>query len=242
MLKKKLSLKIGLLFCLIANLFLSGCATTGTADSRDPLEGFNRGVYSFNKAVDNTVIDPITGIYRAITPNFLDKGISNFFSNLSEISTVANDLLQFKLGQAVKDSARFIVNSTMGLLGIFDIASKMDLPKNKEDFGQTLAHWGVGSGPYLMLPFFGPTTLRDVTRFPVDGFLLNPVAYLENDSLRMGLFGLNFVDIKSDLLSATDLVGEVSIDEYEFIKNAYFQQREMLINDGQSELEEFPDF
>ncbi len=242
MLMKKLSVKACFLACLTLIISLSGCATTGTTDSRDPFEGFNRGVYSFNKAVDDTVIDPITGIYRAVTPDFLDKGISNFFSNLGEISAVANDILQFKLGQAAKDSARFIVNSTMGLLGVFDVASKMDLPKNRQDFGQTLAHWGMGPGPYIMVPFLGPTTLRDATRFPVDAVLLNPVSYLENDSLRMGLFGLNFVDIKSDLLSATDLVGEVSLDEYEFIKNAYFQQREMLINNGESELEEFPDY
>ena len=228
--------------CVVLTLATSGCATTGPADSRDPFEGFNRGVYSFNEAVDTVVIDPLTGIYRLITPDFVDKGITNFFSNLGEISVIANDLLQFKLGQAVEDSARFVVNSTMGLLGFFDVASKMNLPKNKEDFGQTLATWGMGPGPYLVVPLFGPTTLRDATRFPVDGLLLNPVTYLESDSLRGGLFGLNFIDIKSDLLTSTDLVDEAAIDEYEFVKNAYFQQREVLIRDGETDVEEFPDF
>lgn len=231
-----------MLVCIAALLSLSGCASTGGVDNRDPFEGFNRGVYSFNQAVDDTVIDPITGIYRAITPDFLDKGISNFFSNLGEISVVANDILQFKLGQALQDSARFVVNSTMGILGLFDVASKMNLPKHREDFGQTLATWGIGPGPYLMVPLFGPTTLRDATRFPVDGMLLNPVTYLDNDSLRAGLFGLNFIDIKSDLLTAQNLVDQASLDEYEFVKNAYFQQRQILINDGEEELEAFPDF
>ena len=227
---------------LLFSILLTGCATTGTGDVRDPLEGFNRGVYKFNSAIDSAVIDPITGIYRAITPQFVDQGVSNFFSNLNDISVVANDIMQFKLDQALRDSARFVVNSTMGLLGFFDVAEKMNLPKNNEDFGQTLATWGVGSGPYLVMPFFGPTTLRDATRFPVDGLLLNPVTYLESDELRAGLFGLNFVDIKSDLLTATDLVDEVALDEYEFVKNAYFEQRESLINDGEVDLENYPDF
>ena len=232
--------RFGLL--LLLALFLTGCATTGATDQRDPFEGFNRGVYKFNSAVDNAVIDPITGIYRAITPQFVDQGISNFFSNLNDISVVANDILQFKLDQALRDSARFVVNSTMGLLGFFDVAEKMNLPKNNEDFGQTLATWGVDSGPYLMVPFFGPTTLRDAARFPVDNLLLNPVTYLESDTLRAGLFGLNYVDIRSDLLTATEFVGEASLDEYEFIKNAYFERRETLINDGEIELENYPDF
>ena len=240
MMNHQLLPRFGLL--LLLALFLTGCATTGATDQRDPFEGFNRGVYKFNNAVDSAVIDPITGIYRAITPQFVDQGISNFFSNLNDISVVANDIMQFKLDQALRDSARFVVNSTMGLLGFFDVAEKMNLPKNNEDFGQTLATWGVDSGPYLMVPFFGPTTLRDAARFPVDNLLLNPVTYLENDTLRAGLFGLNYVDIKSDLLTATEFVGQASLDEYEFIKNAYFERRETLINDGEIELENYPDF
>ncbi len=239
---KRILSRPALVIVLSLALSLTGCATTGSVDSRDPFEGLNRGVYSFNKTVDSIVIDPLTGIYRAITPDFVDRGITNFFSNLNDISVIVNDLMQLKVEQAVEDTLRFVFNTTVGLFGFFDVASAIDMPKHKEDFGQTLATWGVGSGPYLMMPLFGPTTLRDTSRFPVDGFLLNPVSYLESDSLKIGLFGLNYADVKSDLRKTTELAEQVSLDEYEFIKNAYFEQRETLINDGSGELEEFPDF
>jgi phospholipid-binding lipoprotein MlaA len=224
--------KLRLLVCLAVVVFISGCATTGTYDERDPLEGFNRGVYSFNQGMDKVLFDPLSKLYQAITPDILDKGITNFFSNLNEISVVANDILQFKFAQAYLDTARFLFNSTLGLLGFFDVSSTMGLAKHNEDFGQTLAHWGVGSGPFLMAPFLGPTTLRHATGFFVDQGVLSPVFYLENDELRAGLYTLEYVDIKTDLLSAKDLLGDAALDEYEFIKNAYFSKRESLINDG----------
>ena len=219
---------------LACTLLAGACATTTANDPRDPLEGFNRGVYSFNQTMDNILFDHVSKLYQAITPDFVDKGVSNFFSNLNDIAVVANDLLQFKINQALSDATRFVFNSTIGLAGFFDVSTAMDLPKHDEDFGQTLGYWGVGSGPYLMIPFFGPSSFRDVTGHVVDRGLLNPVFYIDDDAIKAGLLTLNYVDFKADLMSARKLVGEAALDEYEFIKSAYFEKRQNQIHDGQN--------
>ncbi len=219
-------------------LLLSACATTNALDERDPWEGFNRGVYSFNQTMDDVLFDPIGKVYNAVTPDVIDTGVTNFFDNISQISVIANDILQLNLTQTVNDSVRFLINSTFGLLGFFDILSS-DLPSSDEDFGQTLAYWGVGPGPYLVVPFLGPATIRDATGFAVDRTLLNPISYLDSDELRAGLLTLNYIDFKSDLLSTGDLLGEASVDEYEFVKNAYFEKRSSQI--GGDEFEGFPE-
>lgn len=224
---------------LVLYLLLSGCATTGSGDPRDPFEGFNRGVYSFNQAMDTAVFDPLGKIYQAITPDIVDKGVTNFFSNLNDIAVVVNDVLQFKINQALSDTTRFIFNSTIGLLGFFDVSSHIDLPKHDEDFGQTLANWGIGSGPYLVIPFFGPATIRDATGYVVDTGILNPVFYIDDDALRASLLSLNYIDFKADLLSAKKLVSDAALDEYEFVKNAYFEKRDNQINDRDTA--EFPE-
>ena len=217
--------------------FLSACATTNSSlDKRDPWEGFNRGVYAFNETADKYLLDHVARGYDAITPDFLDNGISNFFSNLGLIPSFANDLLQLKFDKAVNDLVRFMINSSWGLLGFNDIVGSA-VPAGDEDFGQTLAHWGLDSGPYLILPFLGPSTIRDTAGFAVDS-LMNPVAHLESDELQGGLIALNYVDFKSDLLSARDVVGEAAVDEYEFIKNAFFEKRKSQINDG--DFNDFP--
>jgi phospholipid-binding lipoprotein MlaA len=224
------ALKKILCCCLI--IIIGGCATTGNGDPRDPFEGFNRGVYSFNEAMDNALFSPISRAYKTIVPDIIDRGVTNFFNNLDDIAVVANDLMQLKIDQALSDATRFIFNSTIGLLGFFDISSYISLPKHDEDFGQTLAHYGVGSGPFLMAPFFGPTTLRDATGFLVDRSLLSPIFYLDDAELQAGLLTLNYIDVKADLLSAKKILGEAALDEYEFIKNAYFEKRANQINDG----------
>ena len=222
-----------LVCCFALIVFFNGCATTGSGDPRDPLEGFNRGVYSFNQSLDNVIFNPLGKAYRTITPDFVDKGVTNFFSNLNEIAVVANDIMQFKIDQALSDASRFIFNSTIGLFGFFDVSTTIGFPKHDEDFGQTLGHWGVGAGPYVMVPFFGPTTLRDATGFAIDKGLLNPIFYLDNTELKAGLLTLSYVDFKADLLSAQQILGEAALDEYEFVKNAYFEKRESQINDGE---------
>jgi len=214
-----------LVFCFSLLVFSSGCATTGSGDPRDPLEGFNRGVYSFNEGMDTVLFDPISKVYQTITPDVVDEGVTNFFSNLGELSNIANGILQLKIDQALSDATRFIFNSTIGLLGFFDISTAVGLPEHDEDFGQTLAHWGVGPGPYLMVPLFGPTTLRDSTTLIVDAGFLNPVFYLSNTALKAGLLTLEYVDFKADLLSAKSILQEAALDEYEFVKSAYFEKR-----------------
>ena len=212
--------------------FINGCATTGASDPRDPFEGFNRGVYSFNQTMDDVLFNPIGRLYQAITPVMVDKGVTNFFENLNDIAIVVNDFLQLKINQALSDTSRFIFNSTIGLAGFFDVSTAAGLPKHDEDFGQTLAVWGVGSGPFIMLPLFGPTTVRDAAGLVVDQGVLNPIFYLDNAKLKASLLTLNYVDFKADLLSGEKLLGGAALDKYEFVKNAYFEKRANQINDG----------
>ena len=218
------------IFIILAILF--GCATTASFDERDPLEEFNRGVYSFNQTMDEILFNPIGKLYKAITPDFIEKGVSNFFSNLGDFSVIANQILQLKFDKAASDVSRVLVNSTIGLLGFFDISSEIGLPKHNEDFGQTLAHWGFEPGPYIVAPFFGPTTLRDLSSLVVDKGVLNPTFYIEDETTKAGLLTLNYVDFKSRFSSTNNLISTASLDEYEFIKNAYFEKRAYEINDG----------
>ncbi len=219
---------------LVFSLFLSACATRGgqVADERDPWEGFNRQVYSFNEVADNVIFDPIGQVYRTITPDFVDRSASNFFQNLAQIAIIANDFLQFKLGQAANDTIRFFINSTLGLAGIFDIASDAGLHSSNTHFGQTLAYFGVDAGPFVILPLLGPTTVRDGLGAAIDNIVLSPVSYVNNDLTRAGFLSLEFIDIKSDLGNTIDLIAEVAIDQYEFVKNAYFEKQAKSINDN----------
>ena len=216
----------------LVSVLIFGCATTASFDERDPLEGFNRGVYSFNQTMDEIVFNPISKLYKAITPDIIEKGVSNFFSNLGDLSVIANEILQLKFDKAASDASRVLINSTIGLLGFFDISSEIGLPKHNEDFGQTLAQWGFEPGPYIVVPFFGPATFRDLSSFVIDKGILNPIFYIEDDMTKAGLLTLNYVDFKSRFSSTNDLIGVASLDEYEFIKNAYFEKRAYEINDG----------
>lgn len=223
-------------------LLLAGCATVpGKPDPRDPWEGFNRASYKFNDALDRAVAKPVAKGYKKVTPRVVRTGVSNFFSNLGTLTTIANDVLQGKIRQAGQDSGRFLLNSTLGLGGLFDPASAAGLERNNEDFGQTLGKWGVKSGPYLMLPILGPSTVRDTAARLPDQFTY-PVNYLEDDSTRYILRGVEFLDLRADLLSLDDQI-ERSYDKYAFIRNAWLQRREFLVTDGasgdvSSELEE----
>ncbi len=220
-------------------LLLSACATTGSLDERDPWEGFNRSAYSFNQMLDDVIFNPVGKVYKAITPEIVDTGVTNFFANLSQLSVIANDILQFKFDQAANDTVRLFLNSTIGLFGFFDIAAEGNLHSSDEDFGQTLAHWGVGSGPYLVVPFFGPASVRDAAGFAVDRSVFSPIAYVDDDAARAGLLTLEYVDFKADILGTTDLVKEAALDEYDFTKNAFFEKRASQIN-GEV-LEDFPE-
>jgi len=236
--KETILKRLRAVFASILLILVSGCATTGSGDPRDPFEGFNRGVYSFNETMDEIIFDPIGNVYKTITPDVVDRGVTNFFNNLEDIAVTVNSFLQFKIDQALSSATRFIFNSTIGLFGFFDVSTGMGLPGYDEDFGQTLGYWGVGPGPFLMFPFFGPSTVRDATGFIADS-AMNPIIYLDNTKVKAGLLTLAYIDIKSDLLSAKAILEEAAIDEYEFLKNAYFQKREAQIRDEAVSSEEY---
>jgi len=224
-------------------LSLNGCTTlSGPAAPNDPLESYNRSVYQFNDSVDRYLLKPVAKGYDAVTPDFAQKGIGNFFSNLDDVLVIANDLLQFKLLQAAQDTGRFIINSTLGLLGLIDWASDMGLEKHQEDFGQTLGYWGVPAGPYFVLPFLGPSTIRDTGGLAVDSAYFDPVYKElhkdfpppphENKKAVWSMVVLDAVDTRAKLLKAENILEEAALDKYSFIREAYFQRRRNLVYDG----------
>jgi phospholipid-binding lipoprotein MlaA len=224
---KKMMTQVGYLVLLSA---LAGCATTAK-DPQDPLEGWNRGVQTFNDNLDDYAMKPVAKGYQWITPSFVDQGVSNFFSNINDIGVTLNDLMQFKISQTGLDGSRFIVNTIAGVAGFVDVAAMIDLPKHNEDFDQTMGVWGVPVGPYLVLPFFGPSSPRGVGGLIGDA-AMNPISYLDSGIITGGLFAVNAVDQRADNLSTERIATEAAIDRYSFFKSAYFQQREYLINDG----------
>ena len=228
-------------FVALLTLLLAGCATQPNAkrDPRDPFEGFNRASYKFNDALDRAILKPTAKGYKAITPQFVETGVSNFFSNLGQPTVILNDLLQAKFKPALSDTGRFLLNTTVGIGGLFDPASKAGLDRNDEDFGQTLGKWGVPSGPYLMVPFFGPSTVRDGFGSGVDVFS-DPVHYIERDAWRYSLQGMNLIDARARRLSLEDTLNQ-TYDKYGFIRNAYLQQREYQVTDGNAPNPKFDD-
>jgi phospholipid-binding lipoprotein MlaA len=211
---------------------LVGCASTS---NKDPLEGINRGIYKFNDVADRGLIKPVATAYKTVTPSPIRKGVSNFFSNIGTLTTVINDLLQLKFAHAFTDAGRFVINSTFGIAGLIDVASMDNIEKRNEDFGQTLGHWGVGTGPYLVLPFVGPSTVRDATGLVVDTVTSDPITYTHNIGeirLHNQLRTAQLIDKRAQLLDATDIVDNASIDPYAFLRDAYLQRRASLVQDG----------
>jgi phospholipid-binding lipoprotein MlaA len=188
-------------------------------------------MYKFNKAVDDVVMKPVAKGYQAITPDPLDRGITNFFNNIADVTSAVNNLLQFKLSRAGSDVGRVAVNSTVGLLGFFDVATNMGLPSYKEDFGQTLGYWGGEPSPYLVLPLLGPSTLRDTIGLVGDAFT-SPLFSVEKNRVYWGLIALNVVDTRADLLTAGKILEEAAVDPYVFLRDAYLQRRRSQIFDG----------
>ena len=232
------------LFAITLLLLTSACANMSQYDDPDdPLEAYNRAIYTFNDKFDKTVAQPVAGFYKDVVPIPVDKGITNFFSNLDDVIVLLNDLLQLKFTQAAQDTARFFFNSTIGLLGFFDVASAMDLPKHNEDFGQTLGYWGVPPGPYLVLPFLGPSTIRDAAGLGTDYLVFDPlITQVDETRLRWGLFALEFIDWRADNLTAGVLLEEAALDPYVFMREAYLQRRLNRVYDGEPPMEEFDDY
>ena len=216
-----------LLFLLLLALII---VPSAYASDDDPLEPMNRAIFEFNEIIDDNVLKPIAKGYKYVTPDPVEVGISNFFSNLGEIGTITNDLLQLKFAQAGRDTMRFFLNSTLGIFGIFDVATPLGLSKNKEDFGQTLGFWGVPDGPYLVLPFLGPSSFRDGPSMIVD-YELSPVEQLHHEE-RQVLQTLDIVDTRARLLRATKILDTAAKDKYIFIRESYLQKRESQVNDG----------
>ncbi|MDD5276583.1 MAG: VacJ family lipoprotein [Methylovulum sp.] len=231
-----------LLSSLAIAMTLVGCATP-PAHQDDPWYSWNHGTQTFNDTVDKFIVKPLGQGYEYITPEPVNRGISNLFSNINDIGVTVNDMLQFKLLQGGMDASRFLLNTTVGVVGLFDVATPFDLPKHDEDFGQTLGYWGVGSGPYLVLPFFGPSSPRD-TVGRIGDALLNPLTYVSfmGTTASAATAGSKVVDIadnRADMMRTEKIVDEASIDDrYDFIKNSYQQHREYLINDGNSPVDE----
>ncbi len=216
---------------------LAGLTFSAFADSEgnagqpsDPWQGMNRKIFAFNDAMDRWVLKPVAKGYAKITPRLVRRGISNFFSNLSYPIVIVNDFLQGKFANGASDTGRFVMNTTLGLGGLFDPAAGAGLQLHDEDFGQTFAKWGAGSGPFLVLPFLGPSDVRDGLGSAV-GIYAQPIRYLIDDErTRYGLTALNFIEIRASLLDAEQLI---SGDRYTFMRDAYLQRREYLIKDGQ---------
>jgi len=198
---------------------------------RDPIEGWNRAIYSFNTQADRFVLKPVAKQYARL-PVFLRNRVHSFFANLNEPTTVANDLLQGKWLQAVEDSTRFVVNTTAGMLGLFDVASHVDLPAHDEDFGQTLGRWGVGEGPYLVLPLLGPSTLRDGIGLVPEYLYTDPVSSVDDSATRWATRGVQVTHTRAGLLRADKLL-KMQLDPYIFLRESYRQKREQAVWDGE---------
>jgi len=219
------------LLTLALGLLLTACATGPQANPADPLEPWNRGVYKFNDAVDRAVLKPVATVYQESTPELLRKGIGNFFANLEDAWTTVNSVLQLK-GQAAGESlTRFWVNSFFGLAGVLDVASEMQIPRHNEDFGQTLGYWGVGAGPYVMLPLLGPSTVRDTAALPAD-WRGDLVIQIEDVPTRNTLIGARVVHKRGSLLKQEGLLEGAALDKYTFLRDAYLQRRRNLVYDG----------
>jgi phospholipid-binding lipoprotein MlaA len=224
---------------LVATLvfLVSGCATTS---NRDPLEGINRGIYKFNDIADRAVIKPVATAYKTVTPSPIRKGVNNFFNNLRMLTTTLNDLLQFKFTHAFTDAGRFVINTTFGVAGFIDVASMDNIERRQEDFGQTLGFWGVGNGPYLVLPILGPSTLRDTAGLAFDYYTTDAINYVHdagNVKASNLLRVAQIIDKRTMLLDASDIADNASLDPYAFTRDGYLQLRASQLNDGATPVE-----
>lgn len=228
--KKTNHFLFGLVVLLV--LTLNGCATTTAVDPRDPWEVWNRNVQSFNDGADDYVIKPVSEGYSWIMPNFASTGVTNFFSNIDDISVFINDFLQFKFAQGGRDLGRFLINTTAGFGGLIDVATNLGIHKHNEDFGQTLGYWGVPTGIYMVLPLLGPSSSRGVIGLVAD-ITTNPLSYIGIPAVSIAAGGVDTIDIRANNLDTEKIATEAALDRYEFFRDAYLQQREYLVHDGE---------
>ncbi len=216
---------------IVVLLALQGCATVTQPDPRDPLESFNRSVFGFNDALDRAVIKPVATVYRDTTPHWLRQGVGNFFGNLADVWSVVNNAIQLR-GPDTSDSiGRVLVNSTIGIGGLFDVASDLGIERHTADFGLTLGRWGVPAGPYIVVPLLGSYTLREIAAYPLDrqGNLVNQIS---DDPTWYSLSALGVVDLRAQYLRAGDVVEGAALDKYSFTRDSYFQRQRNRVYDG----------
>ena len=220
-------------------LLASACATGPDRNPADPFEPANRAVFSFNDTLDRTVMTPVAKGYNTVTPSPVRTAIKNFFANLGDVNNLANDLLQGKVAAGIEDLMRLSMNTVLGIGGLIDIATPGGLPRHDQDFGLTLGHWGVASGPYLVLPLFGPNTARDAVGMAVD-IQLDPSTYAAS-AVRNSLFGVNVVSTRAHYLDATNLLEKAALDKYSFVRDAYLGRRRSQL-EGASQSQVLPDY
>lgn len=225
----------------VAALALTACSTVQTPSKDDPWEGFNRTVYTFNDKVDQYALKPVAKGYVKITPQPVRDSVTNFFANIGDVYNAANNFLQLKITDGVEDIMRIVINTVFGVGGLFDVATLAKLPKHNQDFGLTLGHYGVPAGPYLMLPLFGPSTVRDGVGL-VGNYFINPISYIDSSAVSWGLYGLNIVSTRANLLGASDLLEGAAIDKYSFVRNTYLQRRRYQLSDGHASSSSLPDY
>ncbi len=214
---------------LMTVIVLSGCSSVRTPAQGDPFEGFNRTMFTFNDTVDTYALKPLATGYQWVVPQPVRGSVTNFFANIGDIYIAANNIAQLKITDGVSDIMRVVINTVFGLGGLFDVATQAKLPKHTADFGLTMGHYGAPSGPYIVLPLLGPSTVRDAAGLGVD-YVGNPLTYVNPDSVSWTLYGVNLLNMRANLLGAGDVLNAAAIDKYSFVRNAYLQRRQMLIN------------
>ncbi len=228
------------LFTLLLCLGFAGCATGPNANPADPLEPFNRSMFKFNDAVDQAVLKPVATVYQDVTPKLVRQGIGNFFGNLADAWSFVNNVLQLKAEAAASSLMRVSFNTIFGLGGILDVATELKLERFTEDFGQTLGYWGVGAGPYVVLPLLGPTTLRDTVALPVD-FKGDVVTQVSDIPVRNTLLATRLVNQRAVFLGAESVIEEGALDKYSFVRDSFLQRRRNMVFDGDPPDEESPE-
>lgn len=219
--------QLGVAAC--AAVFLAGCATSG--NPKDPIEGFNRAMYSVHDGIDTVIMKPVATGYDAVLPSPVRTGVTNFFSNIGDVMISVNNLLQGKVNDAISDFGRVAINTTVGIFGILDIATDAGIPKHDEDFGQTFGRWGVNEGAYVFIPVLGPRTARDTVGVAVD-LWADPLNQINDVAVRNSLWALRAVDTRANLLPADKVIEEAALDKYSYIRDAYLQNRRNLVYDG----------
>lgn len=237
---KKVAKRFGM-FALATALLagLSGCASTAN-NPKDPIEGFNRAMFSFNDGLDKAIIKPVAQGYDYVLPQPVQTGVGNFFGNIADVFIAVNNLLQGKPADAASDAGRFLLNTTIGVLGVFDVATPAGLEKHDEDFGQTFGRWGVGEGAYVVWPIIGSRTVRDTAGYVVD-VAVDPVWNVDHVPTRNTLAVLRLVDTRASLLPAEKVIDDAALDKYTYMRDAYLQRRKSLVYDGNPPREKLED-